>query len=533
MAIVQISQITNRKGLQADLPQLAGAELGWSIDERRLFIGNGTLQEGAPVIGNTEILTEFSDILNVVNSYTYKGEAAGYTVQTGPTTGTPVVQTLQSWLDQFATVKDFGAVGDGVTDDTDAINRALYQLYCVQVNPQIRRSLFFPAGVYRVSESIVIPPFATLYGEGADASIIQLQSGADSALTAYVARTGDSLQQTGAAIGTNDAAFTPQYVTITNMGFESLDPDANGVMFLEDLVNSSINNCTFMGPFDTTFITDDVAPDPSVYPLSGVVIENTNGPATNITLDRCVYSGCTYGVYNTSLINTINITNGNFDTLYEGVLLDQSASRGVRVLHNRFDVIFRSGINSLATNCGTGYNLFLDVANEFQGAGNPTADVVLLSGDQSASFGDMFTRDDTDAETYPRINLDGSISIATTNGQQLQMGTYIRQSGLSDTLINDTGSPTEIFSVNGTTTLAFSVNYTIIRGTAYRTGTLTVATSGADSTGDLAFSDEYVENNQTGISLTVSESTNTVSVNYTSTDIGINATIKYSVTNLA
>ena len=53
MAIVQISRITNRKGLQENLPQLAGAELGWSIDERRLFIGNGTLQEGAPVIGNT------------------------------------------------------------------------------------------------------------------------------------------------------------------------------------------------------------------------------------------------------------------------------------------------------------------------------------------------------------------------------------------------------------------------------------------------------------------------------------------------
>ena len=59
MAIVQISRITQRKGLQENLPQLAGAEFGWSIDERRLFIGNGTLQEGAPVIGNTEILTEF------------------------------------------------------------------------------------------------------------------------------------------------------------------------------------------------------------------------------------------------------------------------------------------------------------------------------------------------------------------------------------------------------------------------------------------------------------------------------------------
>jgi len=62
LAIVQISQITNRKGLAENLPQLAGAELGWSTDTRQLFIGNGTLADGAPVIGNTEILTEFSVI---------------------------------------------------------------------------------------------------------------------------------------------------------------------------------------------------------------------------------------------------------------------------------------------------------------------------------------------------------------------------------------------------------------------------------------------------------------------------------------
>jgi len=62
MAIVQISQITNRKGLQSNLPQLAGAEFGWSTDTRQLYIGNGTLADGAPVIGNTEILTEFSNI---------------------------------------------------------------------------------------------------------------------------------------------------------------------------------------------------------------------------------------------------------------------------------------------------------------------------------------------------------------------------------------------------------------------------------------------------------------------------------------
>ena len=208
MAIVQVSRITNRKGLAENLPQLAGAELGWAIDERRLYIGNGTLQDGAPVIGNTEILTEFSDILLVGGAYTYKGEAAGYTVQTGATSGNPVSLNLQQWLDQFASVLDFGAVGDGITDDTAAINRALYQLYCRESNPQIRRSLFFPAGQYLVTESIVIPPYAMLYGEGINSSVIVMDaSSPTSALSEYVARFGDSLQQTGVNIGNNGATF--------------------------------------------------------------------------------------------------------------------------------------------------------------------------------------------------------------------------------------------------------------------------------------------------------------------------------------
>lgn len=69
MAIVQISQVQVRRGLNQDLPQLAGGELAWSQDTRQLYIGNGTLQEGAPVEGHTEILTQFS-VLNFTNSFT-------------------------------------------------------------------------------------------------------------------------------------------------------------------------------------------------------------------------------------------------------------------------------------------------------------------------------------------------------------------------------------------------------------------------------------------------------------------------------
>ena len=60
MAIVQISQIQIRRGLNQDLPQLASAEMGWSVDTQQLYIGNGSIAEGAPQTGVTEIMTNRS-----------------------------------------------------------------------------------------------------------------------------------------------------------------------------------------------------------------------------------------------------------------------------------------------------------------------------------------------------------------------------------------------------------------------------------------------------------------------------------------
>jgi hypothetical protein len=70
MAITQISQVQVRRGLEQDLPQLASAELAWSIDTRKLYIGNGTLAEGAPTLGHTEILTQYSNLSALINPYT-------------------------------------------------------------------------------------------------------------------------------------------------------------------------------------------------------------------------------------------------------------------------------------------------------------------------------------------------------------------------------------------------------------------------------------------------------------------------------
>jgi hypothetical protein len=61
MAVLEVAKIQVRSGLQENLPALDTGEFGWCVDTQRLFIGKGTLAEGAPQTGVTEILTEYSD----------------------------------------------------------------------------------------------------------------------------------------------------------------------------------------------------------------------------------------------------------------------------------------------------------------------------------------------------------------------------------------------------------------------------------------------------------------------------------------
>jgi hypothetical protein len=536
LAIVQISRITQRKGLQENLPQLAGAEFGWSIDERRLFIGNGTLEEGAPVIGNTEILTEFSDILEFQTTYTYKGQAAGYTVQTGPSAGTPISQSLQSWLDQFATVTDFGAVGDGVTDDTDAINRALYQLFCRESNPQIRRSLFFPAGVYRVTETILIPTYATLWGEGLDNSIIQLDdSGDDSTLNAYVARTADSLQQYGVNIG-NNGATAPGYVTITGMGFRNLDVTTD-VFLVESANNCTFKDVGFFGPLaKINLATEGDFTKCIAFASTASLVCN------QIVFDTCKFSGTVYGIDTDQQTKGITITNSNFDTLYKGLnlgtnVLVNGGPSGFRITNSVFDNIYAEGIviGAVSRNA-SGYNIFYDVGNHFLGTTSPYTAVIDIQTNNNLSVGDMFERADAYAQTenpstsFPRITLNNTQSIATTNGVLTQQGTYSRASGVSVTL-GDNSSGTAV-TVNGDEVRAFIIDYTIVRDVTYRTGKIMVSTAADDSSAPLTSADEYVENATTGVSLTVTQATNNVTLDWTTTSTGSIATLSYSITSL-
>ena len=79
-----------------------------------------------------------------------------------------VATTVQAKLRQYISVKDFGAVGDGVTDDTAAIQAALNAVTDETFgNVQAVQRIYFPAGVYLVSSTLThTGHFLQLMGEG-------------------------------------------------------------------------------------------------------------------------------------------------------------------------------------------------------------------------------------------------------------------------------------------------------------------------------------------------------------------------------
>jgi hypothetical protein len=78
---------------------------------------------------------------------------------------------------------------------------------------------------------------------------------------------------------------------------------------------------------------------------------------------------------------------------------------------------------------------------------------------------------------------------------------------------------------------AFSFNYKIVRNVNYRFGTINVSFDPAGSS--LTYSDDFTQNGDTGITLTVTQSGTDALIRYTSTSLGFGGTIYYSVTNFS
>ena len=107
--------------------------------------------------------------------------ATDSSITTGPTANNPTTRLLQDKLDDLVSAYDFGVTGNGVADDTVALQRAINQLF---LNPTTKSSgtsviakrtrvtLALQPGVYNISSTLYVPAYASIVGAGSDKTFI-------------------------------------------------------------------------------------------------------------------------------------------------------------------------------------------------------------------------------------------------------------------------------------------------------------------------------------------------------------------------
>ena len=130
-------------------------------------------------------------------------------------------------------VKDYGAKGDDSTDDTAAIQAAIDQAAAGD-----HRTVFIPAGTYRISSSIVLDSHVSLLGETTYTTILK----ATTAITMIKIERGENLVQNLRLIGydhtdSNSIAIqiggNPSYTNVWDVLAGDLGLKASTVLILQ------------------------------------------------------------------------------------------------------------------------------------------------------------------------------------------------------------------------------------------------------------------------------------------------------------
>lgn len=480
MAILQISRIQHRRGLKENLPQLAAAELGWAIDTRELFIGNGPTSEGAPIEGNTQILTSATDILALYNQYTYKGLESGYIAQTGNSLANPVYRTLQNKLDDVINARDFGVNGDD-TDQTAAFVRMMRQVYSQSSNLQSKKPVYLPSGIYNISgELFELYPYATIYGDGPEQTIINVTPAGEQASNREAARTVDSYNQTVPQTGTN-GAVRPTGLHVSNLSIVALGNDANSentnvlpttVLRLHCLQNAVFDNVWFVGSRARGVLPTN----PGQGDAAVKITATESFPVKNIWFNNCRFERASQGILvDTVYADNIVVTNSRFSETHNHIRLPQMqpVQGTLHIYYSHFANSYGTALDAAVTNnVISSFNTFVK-AGEIPTSGAPFAPVIVFNGTNCASINDTFDKPSSTQRNLARVWSDVETNtnyVFTINGTS-EHGKYTWTPGITVEL---TAQTTDIVSLPGDTATA-TIEYKAVRGMQLQSGTFTLS----------------------------------------------------------
>jgi hypothetical protein len=469
MAVVQISKIQVRRGQKNSgigVPQLSSAEFAWAVDSQELFIGNGSVAEGAPFVGNTKVLTEHDNILELASSYRFASVDPSITLST--------YRSLQSKLDEYVSVVDFGAVGDGNTDCLQAFQDALNQLFR-NSNDDFKKVLLVPNGTYIFSGNLNIPSTAIIRGETQEGAVLDIQDNNILFVTAD-----------GEGVAEFNSSNRPTNINISNLTVKH----ETGQFVLTGVADSVLDGVRFVSDYvlgDT--ITSIESNTASVFwenTLSGTKV-------TGIKFKNCVFESTALAVrsdqvtVNPSLppiFDTyVDFDNCEFFVCDTGIIINGVASQGNKwqINDTKFEEISRHAFKS---NYGYGTTIqrskFINCGNETNTAAGPIHSIVY--------FGESLGNSVLD--TASNRHQDGAITALSTVGAVTEVYNSNKSSlsdlNHSDIYLSDSFRPLSVFSAFNRYTY---INYTLNLSNHSRHGTIVIMVD--ETLGEISYSDNY------------------------------------------
>jgi hypothetical protein len=303
MAVTQISRIQVRRGKKISptgIPQLAGGEIAWAVDTQELFIGNGSVTEGAPYVGNTKVLTEHDNILALISSYKFGGGDADSPVPFS------VSRSFQSKLDEYVSVFDFAAIGDGVSDNTAAFETAFDQLYQNTIETY-KKVLVIPNGEYVFDNDLRVPSYVEMVGETKNGVILRFTNSSGIKFVNTIGGIEDPEDFT--------PSVRPENIKIANLSIASGSSEFTGSRFV------LFENVAFVGSY--------VLADPVIFPQEQTFgIFWTNDVAgvetTDLKFKSCSFKNYPVGIRCEQSIESetkVLFDDCEFDSLDTGLLI--------------------------------------------------------------------------------------------------------------------------------------------------------------------------------------------------------------------
>ena len=426
MAVIEVAKIQVRRGQEGvtGLPQLDSGEFGWALDAQNLYIGNGALAEGAPAVGNTRILTEHDSnlfSLTTGSSYVYlKNDEGihrdpGINLYTDMSGSDYTYRKISDKLNDFTTIFDFGGVSSGDTDNTQILQNAIDQIWLNsdKLNTRSRIALRIPAGKYLISDTVYIPPYTTLIGDGQDKTVFTMISESASILQTcdyssspgnYVAFQEGSTNITDPISNINLIGITFEYaIGLGGDGVAEMHPTLPLVR-MDCATDSQIIDCKFNGyyPFGANgFFGSSIM-------FCGLDLRGQGAITTkDLLIENCTFEGFIYDIKSEYDIQDVVINSCIFRNSAKGFVGAQSLGVGnqvgpvrTKIQNSKFinieqeAIYFYANTSGIPTHNISTRNTFQEVGNGGNGDFNPYTAVLNFQSAGCRSIEDYFDRFD-------------------------------------------------------------------------------------------------------------------------------------------